>query len=300
MMVEAATGAISAPTWRVGPGPGMVLACPAALMGVLNATPDSFSDGGSWPDAGAAAAAGEEMVGAGAAWLDLGGASSRPGAPVVPPEVELARVLPVLRALRARGVAVPVSIDSCRAGVARAALDAGADAINDISAGGDPLMFPLAAERRCPLILMHMQGDPATMQRAPQYGDVVAEVARYLSARMARALSCGVAAEAVLLDPGIGFGKRLEHNLALLRALPLLSELGRPLVLGISRKSFIGELLGAEARTFPPRARDHASHVLHALLAPGCALLRVHDVAGAAAALALACAVRTPGGAHAD
>jgi dihydropteroate synthase len=218
----------------------------------------------------------------------------------VPAAVELARVLPVIRALRARGVAVPVSIDSCHAMVARAALEAGASAINDISAGGDPDLFPLAASWRCPLILMHMQGTPGTMQLAPHYADVVGEVRHFLAGRMRAAVAAGVAEGALLLDPGIGFGKRLEHNLALLRALPRLGSLGRPLVVGISRKSFIAGLLGEQAGARPARDRDGASHVLHALLAGSCALLRVHDVSGAAAALTLARALQAQGGEHAD
>ncbi len=300
MMVDATAGGSATRTWTVGARPAITMHQPAGLMGVLNATPDSFSDGGSLGDAGAAAAAGLRMVAAGASWLDVGGASSRPGADAVGPATELARVLPVIRALRAAAVAVPISIDSCHALVARAALEAGASAINDISAGGDPDLFPLAARWRCPLILMHMQGSPLTMQHAPHYADVVGEVAGFLSARMRAAVAGGVAEDALLLDPGIGFGKRLEHNLALLRALPRLAGLGRPLVVGISRKSFISTLLGEAAGARPARERDAASHVLHALLARSCALLRVHDVPGAAAALALARALDAAGGAHAD
>jgi dihydropteroate synthase len=300
MMVDATAGETATRTWTVGGRRPVTVRQPAGLMGVINATPDSFSDGGSLPDAGAAAAAGERMVAAGAAWLDVGGASSRPGAAIVAAAVELARVLPVIRALRARGVAVPVSIDSCHAEVARAALEAGADAINDISAGADPDMFALAASWRCPLILMHMQGPPATMQQDPHYADVVGEVEHHLAGRMRAALAGGVAESALLLDPGIGFGKRLEHNLALLRALPRLAGLGRPLVVGISRKSFIASLLGEPAGARPARERDGASHVLHALLAGSCALLRVHDVPGAAAALTLARALAAQGGGDAD
>jgi dihydropteroate synthase len=300
MMVDATAGDTATRTWTVGARPAIAVQRPAGLMGVINATPDSFSDGGSLADAGAAAAAGERMVADGASWLDVGGASSRPGAPAVDPAAELARVVPVIRALRARSVAVPVSIDSCHAVVARAALEAGASAINDISAGGDPEMFALAGRWRCPLILMHMQGTPATMQRDPQYADVVGEVERFLIGRMRAAVAGGVAEGDLLLDPGIGFGKRLEHNLALLRALPRLGGLGRPLVVGISRKSFIGSLLGGTAASAPAGGRDQASHVLHALLARSCALLRVHDVPGAASALALARALAAQGGAHAD
>ena len=275
--------------WVIDPARGLVVARPAALMGILNTTPDSFSDGGRHLGVTAAVAAGVAMVQAGAEWLDIGGESSRPGAEPVTAVEETARVVPVIRALRAAGVSVPLSIDTTKAVVAKAALDAGASAVNDISAGGDPQMFPLVAAHGCPLVLMHMQGTPRTMQVAPTYGDVVAEVIAHLAERMRAAVAAGVAESAMLLDPGIGFGKSRDHNLTLLRALPRMNrELGRPLVLGISRKSF---LTGVTGEALPAQERDAASHVVHALIAGECALLRVHDVAGAHAALRLRNAV---------
>lgn len=271
--------------WVIDPARGLVVARPAALMGILNATPDSFSDGGRHLGVAAAVAAGVAMVRDGAAWLDVGGESSRPGAEPVAEADEIARVVPVISGLRAAGVSVPISIDTTKASVARAGLAAGASAVNDISAGGDPLMFAVVAAHRCPLVLMHMQGTPRTMQVSPRYGDVVAEVIDFLAERMRAANAAGVAESALLLDPGIGFGKSREHNLALLRALPRMNrELGRPLVLGISRKSFLAAVTGVE---LPPAERDTASHVVHGLIAGECALLRVHDVAGARAALRL-------------
>jgi dihydropteroate synthase len=274
--------------WIVDPRRGLVVARPAALMGILNATPDSFSDGGRHLDPGAAVAAGVRLVAEGAAWLDVGGESTRPGADPVAEDEEIRRVVPVIAGLRDAGVRAVISIDTAKAAVAAAALAAGADALNDVSAGGDPLMFPLAARHGCPLVLMHMQGTPRTMQREPRYDDVVAEVVAFLATRIAAAMAAGVAEDALLADPGIGFGKTVAHNLALLRALPAIeAALGRPLVVGVSRKAFIATLTGNPA---PAAGRDADSHVLHALLAPRCALLRVHDVAGARRALALAAA----------
>ncbi len=303
MVAEAGNRASSgARTWIVGTRPHVAVRQPAEVMGIINATPDSFSDGGSALDPGAAIALGERLVAEGAAWLDVGGESSRPGAAPVADGEERGRVVPVIAGLRARGVSAPISVDTTKASVARAALDAGATAINDISAGGDPALLALAAERACPLVLMHMQGAPQTMQRAPSYRDVVAEVIDFLDERIARAVRAGVDERALLIDPGIGFGKTLAHNLALLRALPRIGErLGRPLVVGISRKSMIAALVreatGLELQA--PR-RDAASHVLHGLLAADCALLRAHDVAGARAACAIAAALRPapPGGDH--
>ena len=278
--------------WIVDPQRGFVVSRPAGLMGILNATPDSFSDGGRHLDPGAAIAAGERMVAEGATWLDVGGESARPGANAVAEDEEIRRVVPVISGLRDAGVRAIISIDTAKAAVAAAALAAGADALNDVSAGGDPLMFALAARHGCPLVLMHMQGTPRTMQREPRYDDVVAEVVAFLAARIATAVAAGVQEAALLIDPGIGFGKTVEHNVALLRALPAIeSALGRPLVVGVSRKSFIAKLTGSAAL---PSDRDADSHVLHALLAPRCSLLRVHDVAGARRAVALAAAAGSP------
>ncbi len=285
--------------WVIDPARGIVVSRPAALMGILNATPDSFSDGGRHLDVNVAVVAGVAMVRDGAAWLDVGGESSRPGAEAVSAVEECARVVPVISALRAAGITVPISIDTTKSEVAEAALTAGANVVNDISAGGDPAMFQLVATHGCPLVLMHMQGTPRTMQAAPTYGEVVDEVIAYLEQRLRAAVAAGVAESAILLDPGIGFGKTQEHNLALLRALPRMNQmLGRPLVLGVSRKAFIASVSGS---TLPAQQRDAVSHVVHALIAGECALLRVHDVAGAQAALRLRNAVQLDdlGGAYA-
>ncbi len=271
---------------------GLELATPAALMGVINATPDSFSDGGRSLDPAAAVAIALAMRAAGAAWFDVGGESTRPGATPVPLAEELQRVVSVVAALA--GLGLPISIDTAKAAVARAAIVAGAAMVNDVSAGSDPAMFATVATAGCPLVLMHMQGTPATMQRAPAYTDVVDEVRAFLAARLAAAVAAGVREDAIVLDPGIGFGKSLAHNLALVRAVPrLAADLGRPLLLGISRKTFLATAAGVD---LPPAQRDPLSHLVHAALAPHCALLRVHDVAGAAAALRLAAALRGPDG----
>jgi dihydropteroate synthase len=256
------------------------------LMGVVNVTPDSFSDGGLYLDPGAAIAHGEELVRDGAEILDVGGESTRPGAAEVNAEEELARVEPVVNGL-AGGEAV-VSIDTSKAVVAEAALDGGAEIVNDVTAlRGDPEIGALCAERGAGLVLMHMRGNPRTMQENPVYEDVVDDVKAFLSERMEAAVAAGVDEERVWLDPGIGFGKTLEHNLELLRRLGELRALGRPLVIGTSRKSFIGKVDGS-----PPGERlggTIASSVLAA--AEGADVLRVHDVAEVAQALKMAQAI---------
>jgi len=253
----------------------------AAIMAILNCTPDSFSDGDPTLSAAAAIAKGRQLVADGADWLDIGGESSRPGAQPISAEVECARVIPVITGLRAAGVAIPLSIDTTKAAVAAAALVAGATAINDISAGADPRMFDVAAATRCELIVMHMQGTPKTMQQAPEYTDIVAEIADYLQQRAAAAQAAGVARERLYVDPGIGFGKSVAHNFAVLRALPnLRAAIGLPLVVGLSRKRLLATVAGT---SYP--ADDCLGHPLHALIGPWCALLRVHDVAGTMRAL---------------
>ena len=213
------------------------------LMGVVNVTPDSFSDGGRFHDAEAAVRHGVQLVEDGADLLDVGGESSRPGAAPVPLATELQRVLPVLQGLRRR-LDVPLSIDTTKAAVARAALDSGADIVNDISGlRFDPEMLPLLAASRCGIILMHMQGTPRTMQVAPRYDDVVQEVRAWLEQRCNELAGAGIAAERLLLDPGLGFGKRYADNLALLRHLDVLRVHERPLLVGASRKAFLGWLL---------------------------------------------------------
>jgi dihydropteroate synthase len=255
------------------------------LMGVVNVTPDSFSDGGKYLDPEAAVAHGLELVGQGADILDVGGESTRPGAEEVSVGEELERVLPVVEGLA--GTAV-VSIDTSKAEVARLALDAGASIVNDVTAlRHDSEVGSLCAERGARLVLMHMQGDPRTMQEDPRYGDVVEDVKAFLAERMEVALAAGVAEEGIWLDPGIGFGKDLGHNLELLRRLGELRALGRPLVVGTSRKSFIGKVDGS-----PVGARlggTIASSIL--AVAEGADVLRVHDVAEAAQATKVATAI---------
>jgi len=257
------------------------------VMGIVNVTPDSFSDGGLHDDADSAVAHGLLLAGEGAAILDIGGESTRPGSLPVPLDDELARVVPVIERLAAATPAL-LSIDTTKAAVARAALDAGATMVNDVTAlRGDPAMADLVAERGCPVCLMHMLGEPRTMQDDPRYHDVVAEVAAFLEERLAAAVAAGVREEQVLLDPGIGFGKTVRHNLLLLAHLDRIAALGRPLVLGASRKRFIGTLLGAE-----PRDRVSGTVATTVLgLARGAAVVRVHDVRPNVEALQVAAAV---------
>lgn len=255
------------------------------LMGVVNVTPDSFSDGGLFLDAEAAVAHGRQLAEDGAEILDVGGESTRPGAEEVSVEEELARVVPVVRGLA--GVAT-VSIDTSKAAVAEAALDAGASIVNDVTAlRHDPEIGGLCAEHRAGLILMHMQGDPQTMQANPVYNDVVDDVKAFLAERLDAAIGMGVAEELIWLDPGIGFGKTLEHNLELLRRLGELREMGRPLVIGTSRKSFLGKIDGSEVDD--RIGGTIASSVFAA--AEGADVLRVHDVAETDQALKLASAI---------
>ncbi len=255
-------------------------------MGVVNVTPDSFSDGGLYLDPGAAIGHGEELVRDGAAILDVGGESTRPGAEEVSAEEELGRVAPVIEGLVGSGAVV--SVDTSKAAVVEAALEAGAEIVNDVTAlRHDPEIAGLCAERGAGLVLMHMQGTPRTMQENPVYDDVVDDVKAFLAERMEVAASAGVAEERIWLDPGIGFGKTLEHNLKLLRRLGELRSLGRPLVVGTSRKSFIGKVDGSE-----PGDRlggTIASSVLAAV--EGADIIRVHDVAEARQAMRVAAAI---------
>ena len=244
------------------------------VMGVLNVTPDSFSDGGLYLDPGAAVKHALEMVDEGADLIDIGAESSRPGAEPVSEAEELSRLVPVVQEV-CRRVSVPVSVDTTKAAVARQALDAGAAIINDISALlADPAMAGAVAKADAGLVLMHMQGTPQTMQRAPRYGDIVAEVREFLRARMQAAVEAGIAAGQILLDPGIGFGKNLEQNLILLDRLDAFQTLGRPILVGVSRKAFIGEVLGRRAGD---RLLGTAAAVAAAVLR-GAGVVRVHDV----------------------
>jgi dihydropteroate synthase len=257
------------------------------IMGVVNVTPDSFSDGGLFLDAGAAVEHGRRLASEGAAILDVGGESTRPGAEPVSEEEERSRVLPVVEQLAADGGA-RLSIDTTKAGVARSALDAGATIVNDVSAFRfDPELAPLVAESGADCCLMHMLGEPRTMQQDPRYDDVVSDVKAFLEERLAFATSEGVPEERVWLDPGIGFGKTVEHNLELLRRLDEIVAIGRPVVIGTSRKSFLGKLAGGrdEGGRLPGTI---ATNVV--ALERGATIFRVHDVAQNADALAVAAA----------
>jgi dihydropteroate synthase len=255
------------------------------LMGVVNVTPDSFSDGGLFLDADAAVVHGLELAEQGAEILDVGGESTRPGAEEVSAEEELGRVEPVVRGLA--GVAT-VSIDTSKLAVAEAALDAGASIVNDVTAlRRDPGIGALCAERGAGLVLMHMQREPRTMQEDPVYGDVVDDVKAFLAGRLEAAVDAGVAERRIWLDPGIGFNKTLDHNLELLRRLGELRELGRPLVIGTSRKSFLGKIDGSGVGD--RLGGTIASSIFAA--AGGADVLRVHDVAETAQAVKVASAI---------
>jgi len=249
------------------------------LMGIVNVTPDSFSDGGRYAEPRAAVDRALELVADGADLLDVGGESTRPGAAAVSAREELERVVPVLRLLRPL-TEVPISIDTTKAEVARAALDLGCDLVNDVSGlRFDAGMLPLLAGARCGVVLMHMLGEPRTMQVAPRYDDVVAEVGAWLSDRLGELAVGGIEPARVVLDPGIGFGKRHEDNLALLRALPRLRARDRPLLVGASRKAFLGRIL---AEPEPERRIEGDLAVAAWCRAAGVEILRVHDVRAAA------------------
>jgi dihydropteroate synthase len=256
-------------------------------MGVVNVTPDSFSDGGVNLEPAAAVATARRLHGEGAAIVDLGGESTRPGAEGVSADVELGRVVPVLEALAGE---VPVSIDTAKAAVARQALDLGAELVNDVTAlRGDPEMARTVAEAGAYVCLMHMQGEPRTMQVEPRYEDVVAEVASFLEERLSFAVDQGIAEERICLDPGIGFGKTVEHNLELLRRLDAIVALGRPVLVGFSRKRSLGRLLGDPEATTGPLSASLAAAV--AAYERGATILRVHDVRETVEALTVAGAV---------
>jgi dihydropteroate synthase len=256
-------------------------------MGIVNVTPDSFSDGGRYLDAAAAIAHGRELLDEGADILDVGGESTRPGAAAVGPEEEAARVVPVIEALAAEGARM--SVDTSKAEVAAAALAAGAEIVNDVTALGDPAMAPVCAEAGCGLILMHMKGTPRTMQEDPRYDDVAAEVAAFLEERLRFAVDAGVSEDHICLDPGIGFGKTVEQNFELVRRLDVLLALGRPVVVGFSRKSSLGRLLGDPAATTGSAAASVGAAV--AAYERGATILRVHDVRETVEALTVAGAI---------
>lgn len=247
---------------------------PATVMGILNITPDSFSDGGLYLDPDTALAAAREMAGEGAGIIDVGGESTRPGATEVALAEELDRIVPVVRGLTAR-LEVPVSIDTSKPDVMMAAVEAGAGMINDVYALRAPGAVEAAAACRVPVCLMHMQGRPRTMQSAPAYDDVVEEVYRFLAERIEAAVAGGVAEHDIVVDPGFGFGKSLDHNLSLVRHLDRLLDLGRPLLVGVSRKSMLGAVLDR-----PVEGRLAGGLAIAALAADaGASIIRVHDVA---------------------
>jgi dihydropteroate synthase len=264
----------------------------AKLMGIVNVTPDSFSDGGEFLDADRAIEHGRQLAAEAADVLDVGGESTRPGAEAVSAKEELRRVGPVVEALaREGGQGVAVSIDTSKRAVAEAALDAGAEMVNDVTAlRGDPELAALCGERHCEVALMHMLGDPRTMQADPTYDDVVDDVKSFLAERIEYATSEGIEEERIWVDPGIGFGKTVEHNLELLRRLGELRELGRPLLVGTSRKSFIGKLTGAPVQD--RLGGTIASNVL--AYANGAEMLRVHEVGPLREALTVAEAILDP------
>ena len=251
-------------------------------MGIVNVTPDSFSDGGLYLDPGAAVGHGRRLAAEGADLLDVGGESTRPGAAAVDAASELERIAPVVAALAGDVGGPGVSIDTSKAAVAAAALDAGAVWVNDVTAlRGDPELAALCAERGCEVVLMHMLGSPRTMQDDPRYDDVVDDVRAFLAERIEAAVAAGVDERRILVDPGIGFGKTVDHNLELLRRLGELSELGRPIVVGASRKRFLGAITGREVDR--RGGGTAAANVL--ALAAGADVFRVHDVAETRAAL---------------
>ena len=275
----------------------LVCGARAAVMGIVNVTPDSFSDGGRFLDPDAAVAQGIALAGQGADVLDVGGESTRPGAAPVPADEELRRVIPVVERLAAT-TSVPISVDTTKAAVARAAIDAGASVVNDVSAGRlDPDILGVAAEAGAGYVVMHMQGEPRTMQAEPHYDDVVAEVGDFLADRVGAARAAGVEEGAIAADPGIGFGKTVEHNLRLLAGLPAIAErVGVPVMVGASRKTFVGKVLaraGAASGDLPVDQREEGTlaTVVWAV-ERGASIVRVHDVLPAVRAVRLLDALR--------
>jgi dihydropteroate synthase len=259
-------------------------------MGVINVTPDSFSDGGRYVDSVAAVTHALRMIDEGAGLIDVGGESTRPGAQSVSVEAEIERVVPVIEALAAR-TKIPISIDTSKPAVMTAAVRAGASMINDVRALRESGAMQAAARTEAAICLMHMQGEPRTMQADPRYSDVVAEVRDFLRERTEACLASGIAKNRLVVDPGIGFGKRLEHNLALLAGLPALTALGWPVLIGVSRKSMFATLLG---RAVDERVAGGVAMATAAVLA-GASIVRTHDVAATVDAVKVAVALRTAG-----
>jgi dihydropteroate synthase len=264
---------VSGPIWKVG---DRAIDCGerTLVMGILNVTPDSFSDGGRFLDPEAAVQHAMRVAADGADLIDVGGESTRPGSEPVPSDEEIRRVVPVVQRLVADLPDVPISIDTRKHEVAAAALEAGATIVNDVSAGSDPKMLGVVRDAGAAMVLMHMKGDPKTMQKAPSYEDVVAEVHEFLRERIEVAELAGIDSERLCIDPGVGFGKTLEHNLSLMRYIDALLDLGRPVVVGPSRKRFIGTLLDLPE---DERVEGTAGAVAW-LVARGAHVVRVHDV----------------------
>jgi dihydropteroate synthase len=251
------------------------------IMGILNVTPDSFSDGGKFVSLDAAVARANQMIAEGADLIDIGGESTRPGAQPVDTATELERVVPVIEAIRKQHLNVEISIDTMKTAVAAKALEAGATLVNDVSAGGDDGMLTLTAEAGAHICLMHMRGEPRTMQKNPVYQNVVDDVKTFLAARVQAAVNAGIDKSKIYVDPGIGFGKTVEHNLSLLRNMREFHDLGRGVLVGASRKTFIGAILGGD-----PDDRLEGSLAAAAWAAfQGAAIVRVHDVAETAKVL---------------
>ncbi len=270
--------------WRTRRGD--ILLTRPLVMGVVNTTPDSFSDGGRHLSAAAAIAHGRSLVAAGADIVDVGGESTRPGAEPVDAEEELRRLLPVVEALVAEGVLV--SVDTMKPQVAAAGLTAGAAIVNDVGGLSDATMRRVVAEHGAGVVVMHMRGTPRTMQDDPRYDDVVSEIADFLTDRCEAAVAAGVDPDAIVVDPGIGFGKTIEHNLTILRDLRRLAPVGRPILVGVSRKKFLGDLTGVDR----PEDRDVSSAVAAGLaVAAGASVVRVHDVAKSLEAAQVAWAI---------
>jgi dihydropteroate synthase len=282
---------VGGPVWRVGE---RAFDCSerTLVMGILNVTPDSFSDGGRFLDRAAAVAHATRMVDDGADILDVGGESTRPGSTAVSVDEELERVRPVIERLAELHPAIPISIDTRKASVAAESLAAGAAIVNDVSGGADPEMFDVVRERDAAVVLMHMRGDPATMQEAPRYDDVVGEVHEYLRQRIEAAELAGIDPERIAIDPGIGFGKDLEHNLELMRRVDVLLDLRRPVLVGPSRKRFLGTILDVPE---DDRVEGTIGAVVW-LVSRGAHVARVHDVKEVVRAVRVADAIARAGG----
>ncbi len=280
-------GRMSTRAWRCR-DTTLELGARTLVMGVVNVTPDSFSDGGMFAEREVAVAHGARLIDEGAAIVDVGGESTRPGADQLPVDEELARVVPVIEGLRAARPGALISVDTRRSEVAKAGLATGAAIVNDVTAGHDPVMFDVVRDAGAGMVLMHMRGEPKTMQDDPRYDDVVEEVHEHLRERVEAAIFAGLSQEQLAVDPGIGFGKDLEHNLALLRAIPIFGDLDAAIVVGASRKRFLGALTGID----DPADRLEASLAVAVWCAvAGADVLRVHDVGETVRALRVADAI---------